>query len=391
MRTTEPEPFHVEVPQAELDDLHRRIDATRWPADFGNEDWSYGVEKSWLRDVVHHWRHEFDWRAQESSINAFPQYRVEIDGVPIHFLHVKATRPGAKVLLLSHGWPWTFWDWKDVIGPLTDPARYGGDPADAFDVVVPSLPGSGFSTPLATTGLGARRIAELWHALMTDALGYERYGAAGGDWGSIITGEIGHGFGDSLHGVWLTLPYVPGVDLRVLTAEDFGPDEQWMWERMAEAKPLIQSHRTVHQVEPQTLAYALADSPVGTAAWVLGRRRDWGDHDGDVFKLFDLDFLCTTAMIYWINGSIATSTRIYHEHFRGGVPPEPRHTRTRAIDAPTGFGVFPKELLLLPRRLAERVTDLRRWTVLPRGGHFAPAEQPESVVHELREFFRPLT
>lgn len=390
MRTTQPEPFRVQVRQADLDDLHRRIDATRWPIDFGNEDWSYGVEKGWLCELVDYWRNDFDWRAQEAAINRFPQYRVEIEGVPIHFVHVKASKQPAKALILTHGWPWTFWDWKDVIGPLTDPGSYGDDSADAFDVVVPSLPGAGFSTPLTTTGLDARRIAELWHSLMTEVLGYRRYGAGGGDWGSIITGEIGHGFADALHGVWLTLPYVPGINLRTLTADDFAEDEQWMWRRMKEAQPLIQSHRTVHQIEPQTLAYALTDSPVGTAAWVLGRRKDWGDHDGDLFALFDRDFLCTTAMLYWNEGSIATSIRIYHEHFGAGAPPPPRHTRERAIDAPTGFGVFPKELLLLPRAIAEKATNLHRWKVMTKGGHFPPAEQPDLVVQELREFFSHL-
>ena len=391
MSRPEPVPFKVSIPQDELDDLRARLRNTRWAGDFGNDSWQYGVEKGWLQDLVRYWAEDFDWRAQEDLINAFPQYRVEIDGVPIHYLHVKGVGPSPRPLILTHGWPWTFWDWKDVIGPLADPASYGGDPADAFDVVVPSLPGAGFSVPLTTTGLGARRIAELWQKLMTEVLGYQRYGAGGGDWGSIITGEIGHGFPESLSGVWLTLPYVPGVNLRELTEAAFAPDEAWMWARMEEARPTIQSHRTVHQIEPQTIAYALADSPAGTAAWILGRRRDWSDHDGDVFATFSKDFLCTTASIYWFNGSIASSMRIYNEHFRGGRPPEPRHRRPRAIDVPTAFAVFPKELLLLPRNLAAQVTNLRRWEVQPRGGHFAAAEQPALVVRELREFFREVS
>ncbi|HEX4110695.1 MAG TPA: epoxide hydrolase [Solirubrobacteraceae bacterium] len=387
----QPEPFTVDVSEQELDELMRRLRGARWAADFGNEDWRYGVERGWLAELVRHWTDEFDWRAQEAAINAFPQFKVQIDGVPIHFIHARGVGPAPKPLILTHGWPWTFWDWKDVIGPLSDPAAHGGDPADAFDVVVPSLPGAGFSLPLAKTGLGARRIAELWQALMTEVLGYQRYGAGGGDWGSIITGEIGHGFPQSLIGVWMTLPYLPGVNLRALSEEAFAPEERWMWDRMMEARPTIQSHRTVHQIEPQTIAYALVDSPLGTAAWVLGRRRDWGDHDGDVLELFDRDFMCTTATIYWLGGSIGSSMRIYSEYFAGGAPPPPRHTRERAIEAPTGFGVFPKELLLLPRAWAERITDLRRWTVLPRGGHFAPAEQPALVVDELRAFFRELS
>jgi pimeloyl-ACP methyl ester carboxylesterase len=386
-----PSPFEVAIPEADLDDLRTRLRRTRWAHDVGNDDWSYGVERGWLQDLVRHWAEDFDWRAQEAAINAHPQFTVDIGGQPIHYLHVRGVGPDPTPLILSHGWPWTFWDYKDVIGPLTDPGAHGGDPADAFDLVVPSLPGAGFSVPLTTTGLGGRGVATLWHTLMTDVLGYERYGAGGGDFGSIISSEIGHAFADSLIAVWLTLPYLPGVNLRDLTAGDFGPDEAWMWDRMEEAKPTIQAHRTVHQIEPQTLSYALADSPAGTAGWILGRRGTWSDHDGDVFEVFDRDFMCTTASIYWLNGSIASSLRIYSEHFRGGRPPAPLHDRERVIDAPTGFSLFPKELLLLPRRVAERATDLVRWSVLPRGGHFAPAEQPALVVDELRGLFRGLS
>jgi pimeloyl-ACP methyl ester carboxylesterase len=187
----------------------------------------------------------------------------------------------------------------------------------------------------------------------------------------------------------MTLPMIAGVDLRQLTRESFAEDEQWMADRIEEARPVIQSHRTVHQYEPQTIGYALADSPTGTAAWLWSRRRDWSDCDGDVLSVFDRDFLCTTASIYWLTGTISTSLRLYAEHFRGG-PPKPLHDRTRAIDVPTGFGIFPKELLLLPRAIAEEKTNLQRWSIRERGGHFAPAEQPEAVVEELRAFFEPL-
>ena len=383
-------PFQVDVNDDHLRALGSRLRDVRWADEVGNDRGGYGVRREWLTELVDYWRTDFDWRAQERAINAFPQFVVSLRGTPIHFLHVRGVGPNPTPLVLSHGWPWTFWDYKDVIGPLTDPGAHGGDPRDAFDVVVPSLPGAGFSMPLRTPGLGAREIAEMWHELMTDVLGYERYGAGGGDWGSIVTGEIGHGFADSLIGVWLTLPYIPGVNLRDLTAEDFAPDEAWMWTRAAQARPTIMSHRTVHQIEPQTIAYALVDSPVGTAAWILGRRADWSDHDGDVLATFDRDFLCTTASIYWLNGSIGTSMRIYHEYFATGGPPPPRHTSQPAIAAPTAFAVFPKELLLLPRAWAQRITNLHRWSVQPRGGHFAPAEQPQLVVDDLQEFFRDL-
>ena len=383
-------PFKVAIPGADLQDMLARIRNTRWAPDFGNADWNYGVERGWLQELVQYWSEKFDWREQERQINAFPQFKVEIDGIPIHFIHVRGKGNSPKPLILSHGWPWTFWDWRKVIGPLTDPVAHGGSADDAFDVIVPSLPGFGFSVPLNATAVGARRIADLWHVLMTDVLGYKRYCAGGGDWGSTITGEIGHGYPQSVIGVWLTLPNIPGVALWAIGEQDFAPDERWMWERALEARPTIMSHSTVHRNEPQTIAYALVDSPVGTAAWLWGRRRDWGDHGGDLFSLFDRDFLCTTASIYWLNKSIASSMRIYHDHYVGGVPPAARHDRELAIEVPTAFAVFPKELLLMPRAVAARKTNLKRWTIQPRGGHYPPSEQPELVVHELREFFRDL-
>lgn len=389
--TAEPTPFTVHVSDEQLADLRRRVRDTRWSDDFGNDaEWRYGVSREWLRDLTDYWVDGFDWRAQEAEINSFPQFRAEIDGVTIHYIHVRGKGPNPKPIILSHGWPWTFWDWKKIIGPLSDPEAYGGDPADSFDVVVPSLPGFGFSSPLRTTGLGDRRIADLWVVLMRDVLGYDRFAVGGGDWGSTISGEVAHGYPEHVIGAWLTLPRVPGVNLRALTRDDFAEDEAWMWERTLEAQPTIQSHFTVQRLEPQTLAYALTDSPVGMAAWILGRRRNWGDHDGDVYSLFDRDFLCTTASIYWFTETIGSSMRIYFEGYVGGSAPASRHGRPRAIDVPTGFAVFPKELLLMPKSVAERSTNLHRWTLMPKGGHFPPQEQPELVVHELREMFRDL-
>jgi pimeloyl-ACP methyl ester carboxylesterase len=382
-------PFTVEIGDERLGDLRARLRNTRWATDFGNDDWRYGVERGWLEGMVRYWAEEFDWRAQEAAINRFPQYRVEIDGIPLHFVHVRGRGPDPLPLILTHGWPWTFWDWKDVIGPLTDPAAHGGDPADCFDVIVPSLPGTGFSTPLTTTGVNARRVAQLWVALMRDVLGYDRFCAGGSDWGAIVTAELGHAHPEHLIGVWLTLPMLPGVNLRELAPEAFAPDEQWMVRRVAEARPLIQSHRTVHQYEPQTIAYALADSPTGTAAWIWARRRDWSDCGGDVLTVFDRDFLCTTASIYWLTGTIATSLRLYHEHFNP-APPPPLHTRRRVIDVPTGFSVMPRDLLMMPRAVAAELTDLRHWSVLTQGGHFAASEQPQAIVEELRAFYAPL-
>jgi pimeloyl-ACP methyl ester carboxylesterase len=383
----EPTPFTVDIPEALLDDMRRRLRTTRWADDFGNETWRYGVERGWLEEMVRYWADDFDWRAQEAAINRFSQVRVEIDGVPIHAIHVRGKGPSPKPLVLTHGWPWTFWDWKDVIEPLTDPAAHGGDPVDAFDVVVPSLPGYGFSTPLRTTGIGARRTAELWVQLMA-ALGYDRFCAAGGDWGAIVTSELGHAHSDHLMGVYLTLPMIPGVNLRDVPDDAYAEDEQWMAARSKEARPTIMAHSTVHIHDPQTLAYALCDSPVGTAAWIWERRRNWSDCGGDVVGVFGREFLCTTASIYWLTNTIGTSLRLYHEHFTRGWPTIRDATPT--IPVPTGFGISPKELLMLPRAWAEERTNLQRWTVFPHGGHFAPSEHPEQVIPEYRAFFRDL-
>jgi len=385
-----PEPFRIAIPQADLDDLHRRLDNTRWAADFGNEDWHYGVEAGWLREMVHYWRHEFDWRAQEAAINAFPHYRIELEGVPIHFVHVRGKGPKPVPLLLTHGWPWTFWDYRGLIGPLTDPAAHGLDPSLSFDLVIPSLPGYGFSTPLRKTGISVPEIARMWVTLMRDVLGYDRFGAAGGDYGAAITGQLGHAHAGHLIGIYQTMVTFPGYDLGAMRAEDFAADEQWMLARNVEAAPMIVSHITVQSHDPQTLAYAMVDSPVGTAAWLWERRRAWSDWDESVFEVMDRDALCTLASIYWLNGSIGTSFRLYREFFSASgdrmfIPLS--HDRTPVIEAPAGYGLYPKEVILVPRAVADRHADVRQWNILPRGGHFAPAEQPDLVAGELRSFF----
>jgi pimeloyl-ACP methyl ester carboxylesterase len=382
--------FRINVPQADLDDLHRRLENVRWADDFGNSAWTYGVEREWLEEMVVYWRDRYDWRAEEAEMNRYSHHRCEIDGIPIHFIHVRGKGPRPRPLILSHGWPWTFWDYKQLIEPLTDPAAHGGDAGDAFDLVVPSLPGFGFSTPLRTTGVDAPRIAELWVKLMRDVLGYDRFGAAGGDWGALITTWLGHAHHEHLTGIYSTLCVIPGLDSTQVPASAYADDEQWMPVRDAESFPTIISHVTVHSRDPQTLAYALADSPVGTAAWLWERRRAWSDCNGDVLQAFDRDFLCTLASIYWLTGTVGSSLRIYFEHFKTGWVPPKAHERTPAIAVPTGYGVFPKDVSHLPRALAAAHTNLRRWTVMPSGGHFGPAEKPALVVNELREFFRDL-
>jgi pimeloyl-ACP methyl ester carboxylesterase len=382
------EPFTIAIPDADLEMMRTRIRNTRWAHDWANEDWHYGVEREWLRDLATYWANDFDWRATEAEMNRWPHFKVDIDGFPIHFIHAKGKGSNPMPLVLTHGWPWTFWDWKDVIGPLTDPAAHGRDAAYCYDVVVPSLPGFTFSTPLRRTGVNVRKVADLWTRLMRDVLGYDRFGAAGGDWGAMITAELGHAHPEHLIGVHIALPVLPGVRFDQFTPKDFAPDEQWMLQRMQQTQKLIISHLTVHQTEPQTLAYALADSPVGTAAWIWTRRRMWSDCNGDPISVFGRDFLCATASLYWLTNSIGSSLRIYMDHFGGDWPRLKQEGKI--ITVPTAFGIAPKELVMLPRRVAAENTDLRQWEIFPKGGHFGPAEQPAQVVDSVDRFFRSL-
>jgi pimeloyl-ACP methyl ester carboxylesterase len=382
---TRPVPLHIEIPEAELDDLRARLRRTRWPADPGNPDGRYGAPNERVADLAEHWAEAYDWRAVEAQMNRHEHFMVELDAIPIHYQRVPGRGPDPLPLILTHGWPWTFWDLHHVVDALADPAAHGGDAADSFDVVVPSVPGFGFSVPLASTGVDVARVADLWARLMTDVLGYDRFGAQGGDFGAIVTAQLGHAHAERLIGIYLTMATVPGVSFAV-HAEDFAADEQWMVARAREIRRTTEAHVTVHRRDPQTLAYAMADSPVGLGAWLWHRRQLWCD--GDAIEVFGRDDLCTLASLYWFNASFASSIRIYAEQF--SKPWQLVHDRERVIDAPTGFGVFKHDLVFLPRAVAEQRTDLRRWRVFDRGGHFAPAEQPDVVVDELRTFFRAL-
>lgn len=385
------QPFTVAVPDAELAELRARLSAVRWADDFGNADWRYGVERGWLEEMVRYWRDDFDWRAQEREINRLPQFLVTIDGVPIHFVHVRGRGAKRIPLLLLHGWPWTFMDFHRLIAPLSDPAAHGGEAVDGFDLVIPSLPGHGFSMPLTVTGLDVPQHARIFSKLMTDVLGYSRFAVGGGDWGAVISNIMAHAYSEQIIGVLATIPFYPGLDLADLTPDAFADDEQWMLDRRAESASTVVSHFTVQSTDPQTLAYALVDSPVGTAAWLWERRRAWSDCNGDLLAVYDRDFLCTLASIYWLTRTIGTSLRTYWEHARaGGLPIRPLHDRTPAIEVPAGYAIAPKEVMLVPRAFAARGANLQRWSLLPRGGHFSFSEQPELLTEELRAFFRPL-
>ena len=382
-------PFEVNIEDAVLADLHDRLCKTRFPDDLDNDDWRYGTNTAYLKKLVDYWISDYDWRKVEQEINTCANYRTEIDGVPIHFIHEPGIGPDPVPLILSHGWPWTFWDFKKVIGPLSDPGKFGGDPADAFDVIIPSLPGFGFSTPLTTTGINFWRTADLWSKLMRDELGYDHFAAQGGDWGSIISAQLGHKYAEQLIGVHLSLSFPLDFFVKGLPGEEeYADDEKQNYHHTQNKMLQASSHVSVQCTDPQTIASALHDSPVGLLSWLVERRRNWSDCDGDVEKVFSRDDLITTAMIYWVTNSYVTSARFYWESAHHLWTPE--HDRMPVVEAPTAIALFPQELCLMPRQFLQHYYNLKQLHTMPRGGHFAPAEQPELLVVDVREFFRTL-
>jgi pimeloyl-ACP methyl ester carboxylesterase len=382
-----PEPFTVAIPEADLDDLRARLQRSRWADDF-TDDWRYGVPGRYLRELVEYWIEAYDWRATETRINGHPQFRVVIDGTPIHFLRVRGRGPAPLPLILTHGWPWSFWDYEAAIGPLSDPASHGADPEDAFDVVVPSLPGYAFSSPLRTK-VDFVRIAQLWVDLMTGVLGYERFAAHGADWGSWVTAQLGHAHADRLIGIHLSMACVLHLTWpSQVAAAEYGDDEHGWRERSIARSRLVRSHVTANMDQPQNLGWALNDSPAGLAAWIVQQRRTASDCDGEVERAFTKDQLLTNVAIYWFTQTAHSAARLYAETV--DHPWRPVHDREPRIEAPTGVAVSPQDVILLPRRLVERHANLQRWTVMPRGGHFGPAEEPALFVEDVRAFFRPL-
>lgn len=388
------EPFRIAVPDADLVDLRSRLERTRFPADYLNDDWSYGTNGEYLRRLVHYWRDEFDWRAVEAQMNAYDHFRVTIEAVPLHFVRIPGKGPNPKPLLLSHGWPWTFWDFHRVFGRLTDPAAHGGDERDALELIVPSLPGFGFSSPVQTA-LGVPDDARILDTLMHDVLGYERYGAAGGDWGSAISAYLAHGYADHLIGSHLTEPHLLSMPYDRLGPEDYAADEQGWYEHNRERATFSKAHIAVGANAPQTTAVAFNDSPAGLAAWIVEKRFRWADSKGDIANVFTMDDLCTTIAAYWFTQTMGSSMRIYADSMRPVAATSTfglatMHDRMPVLEAPTGIAVFPEELVRLPRRVAERYANLKRWTVFDAGGHFSPFEVPDLYAGDVLALFRDL-
>ncbi|MFN0095444.1 MAG: epoxide hydrolase family protein [Dehalococcoidia bacterium] len=381
------EPFTIAIPEAKLQDLRRRLEATNWAPDFANDDWRYGTDGRYLRELVDYWLTEYDWRRVEAEMNRSANFRTTVDGIPIHFIHERGKGPRPYPLILSHGWPWTFWDLSKVIGPLTDPAAHGLDPAISFDVVVPSLPGFAFSTPLTTPGVNFWVTADLWAKLMTDVLGYARFGAQGGDWGALVSAQLGHKYADRVSFVHLT----NGINLGLFSHEtpwsisggappaDLAPDVR---ERLIARQARVASHVAVQVLDPQTLAFALHDSPAGLAAWLIERRRAWGDCRGDIESRFSKDHLITTVALYWLNDAFVTSARYYAEAAKN--PWRPSHGRTPVVEAPTGITFLEPDSGPGPRDWHREYFNLVYWDHHERGGHFATWEEPEAVVAGIR-------
>ncbi|WP_422770317.1 epoxide hydrolase family protein [Plantactinospora sp. WMMC1484] len=379
MSETELEPFTLHVREPELEDLRRRLRDTRWPAPIPGPGWTAGAEPETMAHLVRYWADGFDWRAQEAAVNALPQFTVPVGGARIHLvrLHGEGSRP--MPIVLTHGWPSTFLELTRLGDRLANPSRYGGDPADAFDVVIPSLPGFAFSEP--RPGWPAEPPThELWHTLMHDVLGYERYGAHGGDLGAGVSSRLAAAHPESVAGLHLLAAMNPPV----APDEPLGDDERDHLAQMALWHAEEGGYEHQQQTRPRTLAHGLSDSPAGLLAWIVEKYRAWSDCGGDLSAAFTDDEILTQASVYWFTNTIATSFRPYAEYHRFG------RDSWRRVEVPTGIAVFPYDLTRPPRSWVERTYRLTRYTAMPRGGHFAAHEAPDLLATDLAAFFRDL-
>jgi epoxide hydrolase len=381
MTTTDIAAFRVEVPQADLDDLRERLLRTRWPDELPGVGWHLGVPLDYLKGLTEYWATSYDWRSQEAALNELAQFTTIIDDQNVHFLHVRSPEPEALPLLITHGWPGSIVEFLDIIGPLIDPAAHGGDAADAFHIIAPSIPGFGFSGPTRQTGWDTVRVARAWANLMS-RLGYERYGAQGGDTGALVSPELGRVDPDHLIGIHvnnlLTFPSGQPGDLDNLSdAEQERTKVRQRWQNEMSGYANIQSTR------PQTLAYALTDSPVGQLAWIVEKFKEWTDPAAELPEdAVDRDRLLTNVTIYWLTATAGSSARLYYEGAKSwGQANEPSAV-------PTGVAVFPMDITI--RSIAERQHNIVHWTEFDRGGHFAAMEAPDLLVDDVRAFFHRL-
>ncbi|MDR2985830.1 MAG: epoxide hydrolase [Nocardiopsaceae bacterium] len=379
------ESFRIEIPEVQLDDLAERLSRTRWPDELPGSGWERGVPLGYLKELAEYWRTSYDWRARETELNSLPQFTTTIDGQRIHFMHVRSEEPEAIPLLLIHGWPGSVVEFLDVIGPLADPRAHGGDAGDAFDLVIPSLPGFGFSGPTHDTGWTTQRIAAAFAELMS-RLGYQRYGAQGGDWGAFIAPDLARIDPDHVIGVHLnaaTMGFIP-----------FGPvaDEELASLNSAERERLKRlsvstggpgnGYFELQSRRPQTLSYALADSPAGQLAWILEPFKEWSHGSGQPDEIIDRDRLLDNAMTYWLTDTAGSSARLYYENMHSGA------WNMAPVTAPTGVAVFAEDYAI--RQYGERGHNIVHWSEFDTGGHFAAMEVPDLLAADVREFFRRL-
>lgn len=378
------EPFTIRVEDSAIADLHARLDRTRWPDRIEGVGWDEGADVAYMQALCDYWRHAFDWRAAEAALNRFSQFRADVDGLRVHFVHERGRGPRPFPLVITHGWPGSFVEMTKILPLLTDPAAHGGDPADAFDVVVPSMPGYGFSARPRETGVGVWSIAGMWARLMS-GLGYDRFGAQGGDFGAGVSTILGLRHAEGTVAVHLN--YIPGSYRPHVAPGDTLHAEEEQFLRDADVWYQAEGgYAHVQRTVPQTLAFALADSPAGLAAWIVEKFQRWGDCDGEVERRFSKEDLLTNATIYWVTQTIHSSMRLYVEgrkaplHFRDGD----------FVGVPCAVARFPRESPFPPRRWIARGYNIVRWTDMPSGGHFAALEEPALLAEDIRAFFRRL-
>ena len=370
-------PFRISVPEADLDDLRQRLRRTRWPEPETVPDWSQGIPLAYTRQLCDYWLERYDWRASEARLNSFQQFRTQIDGLGIHFLHVRSPQPSALPLVITHGWPGSIVEFGKVIGPLTDPVAHGGDAADAFHVVCPALPGYGFSGKPSRPGWNVQHTADAWDQLM-GRLGYARYGAQGGDWGAQVTTAIGVRHAGHVTGIHLNMPIAPADPA---TMDDLTGRERSALAAMDHYRRWDSGYSRQQSTRPQTVGYGLVDSPAGLCAWIIEKFWSWTDCDGDPANVLTRDEMLDNVMLYWLTGTGASAARLYWESFGRPV--------LGPVPVPVGCSIFPKEIFRPSRRWAERqFPDLRYWNEPARGGHFAAFEQPAAFVDEVRAAFR---
>ncbi|MEK3685196.1 epoxide hydrolase family protein [Paenibacillus sp. FSL R10-2736] len=377
------ERFQIRVSEEVLKDLKYRLDHVRWPDPLEGSDWERGTDQGYLRSLVTYWREQFDWRAREAELNRLSHFRCNVDGIDLHFVHERGKGPNPQPIILTHGWPDSFVRYEKIIPMLTDPERYGGNPEDSFDVIVPSVPGFGFSNGLKRTGVNNAYVAELWAKLMTEHLGYPKFAAAGGDIGSGVTRYLAFNHPELLTGIHLT---DIGIIRNLLAVQDkSGLTEEELLYIKNTSKWMADEggYMSIQSTKPQTLAYGLNDSPVGLAAWIIEKFHAWSDCKGDLRNSFSEDELLTNIMIYWVTNTVGSTANIYYENTHS-LPPLGR------IEVPTGIAIFPGDVALPPREWADRNLNITRWTTMPRGGHFTAMEDPAPLAEDIREFFRAL-